>query len=100
MAASEGRERNRPVALDNRELEAAIGNGRRVQRRGQRQEGFVEILIIFADADREIVKVRKQARWEIHTRSEEADPPADRVCMNWLSKSPKPLAAAARTGVI
>jgi hypothetical protein len=30
-----------------------------VQRRGQRQERFVEILIIFADADREIVKVRK-----------------------------------------
>ena len=69
MPASEGRERNRPVALDNRELEAAIGSGHRVQRRGERQEGVVEILIIFANADREIVKVRKQGSWEIHTRA-------------------------------
>ncbi len=55
--------------LDNRELKAAVGSGRRVQRRGQRQERFVEILIIFADADREIVKVRKQGGREIHTRA-------------------------------
>ena len=32
-------------------------------------ERVVEILIIFADADREIVKVRKQSGWEIHTRA-------------------------------
>jgi hypothetical protein len=40
-----------------------------VQRRGQRQKRVAEILIIFADADREIVKVSKQGGWEIHTRA-------------------------------
>lgn len=40
-----------------------------MQRRGQRQERVVEILIIFADAVREIVKMRKQSRGEIHTRA-------------------------------
>jgi hypothetical protein len=69
VAVTEGSERDRRVVLDNRELEAAVGSGRRVQRRGQRQKRVAEILIIFADADREIVKVSKQGGWEIHTRA-------------------------------
>ena len=70
-----------------------------MQCRGQRVQRVIEILIILADAGCEVLKVRKQrGREDPHSRSEEADPPADRNCMNWLGKSPRPLAAAARTG--
>jgi hypothetical protein len=56
-------------------------------------------LIILADAKHELMNMRKEGLREIHTLApRKADPPARHNCMNWLGKSLRPLAAAARTG--
>jgi hypothetical protein len=59
VTVSEGGQRDRPQVLDNRQLESAVGGGRRVQCRGQCRHCVAQILIILADADREVVNVRK-----------------------------------------
>ena len=69
VTVSEGGQRDRPLVLDNCQLESAVGGGRRAQCRGQCRQRVIEILIIFADADREILKVREYGCWEIHTRA-------------------------------
>jgi hypothetical protein len=47
------------LVLDNSQLESAVGGGRRAQRRGQCRHCVAQILIILANADREVANVRK-----------------------------------------
>jgi hypothetical protein len=59
VLVGEGGQRNRQLVLDNSQLESAVGGGRRAQRRGQCRHCVAQILIILANADREVANVRK-----------------------------------------
>jgi hypothetical protein len=65
----DGGQRDRPLVFDNSQLESAVGGGRRAQCGGQRRERVVQMLIILANAGCEILKMREQGSWEIHTRA-------------------------------
>jgi hypothetical protein len=59
ITVSEGGQRDRPLALDDRQLQSVVGGGRRPQRGGQRRQRIVQILIILTDAGREILQMRE-----------------------------------------
>jgi hypothetical protein len=69
VAVSEGGQRDRPLVLDDSQLEAAVGGGRRAQRRGQRRQRVGQIPIVLSDARREILNVREYGSRKIHTRA-------------------------------